>query len=581
MIESSPKKRMSWRKRILFFLLALFSLFCGRILYYAATQKPLYVSPETTYITEPLRKDGTVDYAVAINKQNKIGITPENNAIVLLSQALSPEFTSEQLENAYYAEIGCLEKPTYRKKFVPAGHFGEKLTADYLAEYPINDPNITPEEMDRRQDCINEIEHRFDVECEFAHSHPWSSETYPDVANWLDHNRQVLDMVLLAAEKSEYYNPFIHGESEALSDKAVEYGPSQIPLQLRFVIDAVQVRGMRALDEGRKEEALQHFQAVAKLTFYLSKEPDQLIWSFCHSHIRNLRHFYRALIEAGFNTPEDLDRCEKIIESLEEFPSLSEVYDKSTRIFVLDQVTQALYRPYFNNSSSTFRNEYTVGSVKSLFRIDWDVVFKQLQHNIDLRVSALKEAEKTKSFAPIEEFYSRNGEQIEQNYETLEVIEYIKYDISLSRKEFSIRFGDAMYGLCGPWQKLDYMFRQEIDSRTYLRLLKLAIKLERHRLQEGDYPQSLEELVPTLPSHDFWDPYNNKPLQYKRNDRGFLLYSIGADGIDSDGQHSLYYGQELDDICINVHYPLPEAKYERPEMHFPEPSNKKRPVGRD
>jgi hypothetical protein len=48
--------------------------------------EPLAISKETTWITEPLRSDGTPDYAAWITRKYAAGVTSENNAAELLSQ---------------------------------------------------------------------------------------------------------------------------------------------------------------------------------------------------------------------------------------------------------------------------------------------------------------------------------------------------------------------------------------------------------------------------------------------------------------------------------------------------------------
>jgi len=49
------------------------------------------ISKETTFLTEPLTKDGYVDYLAALNGINSKGVTPENNAAVLLYRAFGPK----------------------------------------------------------------------------------------------------------------------------------------------------------------------------------------------------------------------------------------------------------------------------------------------------------------------------------------------------------------------------------------------------------------------------------------------------------------------------------------------------------
>ena len=56
-----------------------------------ATTQPLRATitpaPDTTFFTEPLRPDGTIDYFAALNDKFGHGITPENNAFVFLLKA--------------------------------------------------------------------------------------------------------------------------------------------------------------------------------------------------------------------------------------------------------------------------------------------------------------------------------------------------------------------------------------------------------------------------------------------------------------------------------------------------------------
>ena len=50
--------------------------------------KPKFtISKETTYVTGPLTKDGTIDYAAALHQRLSQGVTPESNANVLFWKA--------------------------------------------------------------------------------------------------------------------------------------------------------------------------------------------------------------------------------------------------------------------------------------------------------------------------------------------------------------------------------------------------------------------------------------------------------------------------------------------------------------
>ena len=75
---------------------------------------------------------------------------------------------------------------------------------------------------------------------------------------------------------------------------------------------------------------------------------------------------------------------------------------------------------------------------------------------------------------------------------------------------------------------------------TQRELTVTAIALKRYQLRHGQYPSSLDELVPEFLeklSHDWMD---GKTLKYRRNADGkFTLYSVGEDGRDDGGDPRL------------------------------------------
>lgn len=65
--------------------------------------------------------------------------------------------------------------------------------------------------------------------------------------------------------------------------------------------------------------------------------------------------------------------------------------------------------------------------------------------------------------------------------------------------------------------------------------LIVVVALERYRKGNGRWPDSLEELRPAyLPSVPL-DPYDGKPLRYRRTEGGVIVYSLGPDGKDDGG----------------------------------------------
>ena len=72
-------------------------------------------------------------------------------------------------------------------------------------------------------------------------------------------------------------------------------------------------------------------------------------------------------------------------------------------------------------------------------------------------------------------------------------------------------------------------------SHAWQRLGQVAVALRLYRHEHGRYPETLEELVPKyLPSLPV-DPFDGKPLRYKRLAKGFKVWSVGWDMKDDGG----------------------------------------------
>ena len=64
---------------------------------------------------------------------------------------------------------------------------------------------------------------------------------------------------------------------------------------------------------------------------------------------------------------------------------------------------------------------------------------------------------------------------------------------------------------------------------------QLAVALRLYRLKHGAYPDKLASLVPEVLGKLPTDPFSGKDYLYRRDGKGFVVYSIGDDGIDDGG----------------------------------------------
>ena len=77
---------------------------------------------------------------------------------------------------------------------------------------------------------------------------------------------------------------------------------------------------------------------------------------------------------------------------------------------------------------------------------------------------------------------------------------------------------------------------RDADFCARVRTAQTALAVERYRQTHDDrLPERLEALMPQYLPQVPADPYNGQPMRLKRLARGFLIYSVGVNGVDDGG----------------------------------------------
>jgi hypothetical protein len=71
---------------------------------------------------------------------------------------------------------------------------------------------------------------------------------------------------------------------------------------------------------------------------------------------------------------------------------------------------------------------------------------------------------------------------------------------------------------------------------AHVRCLIAALAAERYRREHGAWPGSLEKLAPDLVTEVPLDPFDGRPLRYRRTAEGLVIYAVGDDGKDDGGR---------------------------------------------
>jgi hypothetical protein len=67
------------------------------------------------------------------------------------------------------------------------------------------------------------------------------------------------------------------------------------------------------------------------------------------------------------------------------------------------------------------------------------------------------------------------------------------------------------------------------------RTARVALAAACYRAEKGDLPKDLDALVPDYAPMVPRDPFDGKPMKYRKTDDGVVIYSIGPDGKDDSG----------------------------------------------
>ena len=94
-------------------------------------------------------------------------------------------------------------------------------------------------------------------------------------------------------------------------------------------------------------------------------------------------------------------------------------------------------------------------------------------------------------------------------------------------------------------------------SEQFNRNQQLAFALAAYRADKGKYPAKLDELAPDYLRSVPNDLYSGQPMIYRLMDTGYLLYSVGLNGIDDGGRS---FGDDPRGDDPRVRMPVPEPK---------------------
>ena len=133
------------------------------------------IGRDTTFIDGPVTKDGYIDYVAHLNTILSKGVTPENNAAVLLLKTSPGEINDEKFLKRYCKALGIAPL---------------KLDGDYYQDFW----RYSIAELEKKKgrklnnEEINKARDGFYEDYDKAMEGPWQRKDIPKIAEWLDAN---------------------------------------------------------------------------------------------------------------------------------------------------------------------------------------------------------------------------------------------------------------------------------------------------------------------------------------------------------------------------------------------------------
>jgi len=496
------------------------------------------ISKETTWITAPLNPDGTVNYVAYLNAKRNKGVTPENNAAVLLLKALGPKALDEDKREAILKALKVGPLPADRQYFIR--HY----------EYA---PTVFPGRGDSEE--AMRAAKRIEKSYEKALNEPILPKDHPELVEWLRTNERPLSLVRAAVKRPRFFLPLVsRSDPPTMQDTLLASSMGGT----RGAGKAMLVRAMVSAGRGDAGGAMDDLIAIRRLAGHMGRDGNLIDFLVMTSLDMIASDAVIRLATSGKLPAAQGVRYLRRLQNLPSLPTLTSIMDGAERIPSLDMII-VFAREGLDRGLKHL--ELTPGQLKSIgletatdplpnVELDWDLMLRLANARSDeiIRIGHVRPlAKRRRAFALLRKRIARNWPGVvtreecevpwEFRKEIGQAIDSIgtKDQGKLTKAVFEVFFAAGI---------MERLYVLQDRARMQRQLAQVALALAVYKSEHGTYPKTPGGLTPNYLKRIPKDIFTGQPLIYRREAKGYVLSCLGENLKDDRG--------EPDDIVVRA-----------------------------
>ncbi len=538
------------------------------------------ISPETTYVTEPLLPDGRVDYYGALNRLLSDGVTPENNIFAGVFTLVTGEYENSLLRARYEEadEDQCASLIKFREKYYqmlgfssppeldslafldPPGAFISAKVNPYeelLRFYPkeeidakiesrkkeeaenyrnqhkegkIDDAQLAEKLKGLDTDAFRNEESRDMICHEFyydAMERVFTEDEYPLVADWMKSSTGLANQLIEISKRPKSYNPQVK-----ITDDATIYdAPLPYVQMMRQVARYFQTRGNWHFGRGEYDEAMECAFATFRLAMTMRSNAGFVVEELVAIAMQGIAHHqivdYLGLLDGKKDAAWILAKQREyraICRQAENAPNPPH-WIMGERLGLLSLITTTASHPEYPREYLTANNFWLPNGEEQfeqeLALLDkcYDPDYEYDWDKIMKRVNYYWEDKEDLMLLPGLERRARAYERLDERIgEKARFIMKTEITPETDRDQL---FADFLYSSFSP------ALSAALYAMTRIQCLEVmsdvAFSVATYRADQGGYPETLDQLVPKYLDRVPVSPYTNKPLRYMKRAHDVLL----------------------------------------------------------